>query len=71
VADAAPSELRGTAFGFLNLINGLALLLASILAGLFWDVAGPTATFLAGAAFAAVALIALLLMRQWLPAPAA
>ncbi len=70
VADSAPSVLRGTAFGFLNLITGLALLLASVLAGLFWDIAGPTATFLAGAAFAAVALIALLLVRQWLPAPA-
>jgi MFS family permease len=71
VADSAPPELRGTAFGFLNLVTGLALLVASVLAGLLWDVAGPTATFAAGAVFAAIAIIALLLVRPSLPAPAA
>ena len=60
VADAAPADLRGSAFGVFNLVQGLALLLASVLAGVFWAAAGPSATFLAGAAFALLALLPLL-----------
>ena len=56
VADSAPSELRGTAFGMYNLLTGVALLAASIIAGALWDWIGPQATFLCGAAFAALAL---------------
>ena len=63
VADAAPAELRGTAFGVFNLVSGVVLLLASIIAGGLWDLAGPEGTFLAGAAFAALALAGLLLVR--------
>jgi MFS family permease len=59
VALAAPADLRATAFGFFNLFAGIAMLLASVLAGLVWDHAGPAATFLTGAAFAALALLAL------------
>jgi MFS family permease len=62
VADTAPAALRGTAFGMFNLLTGVALLAASIFAGELWDVAGPRATFLAGACFTAVALIALVLL---------
>jgi MFS family permease len=68
VADAAPAELRGTAFGMYNLVTGLALLAASIIAGGLWDVAGPEGTFLAGAAFAAIALLGLLAIRGRLTA---
>lgn len=60
VADTAPSDLRGTGFGFFHLISGLALLLASLLAGLLWDRFGPAATFWAGAGFTALALVGLL-----------
>ena len=63
VADAAPAELRGTAFGMFNLMTGLALLAASILAGALWDVVGPKATFLAGAAITIVALLGLVAIR--------
>jgi MFS family permease len=56
VAQAAPADLRGTAFGFFNLMSGLALLLASGLAGLLWDRWGAPVTFLAGAALSAAAL---------------
>ncbi len=56
VADTAPVELRGTAFGVFNLVTGLALLLASLIAGGLWDVAGPQGTFLAGAAFTVLTL---------------
>lgn len=60
VADVAPTRLRGTAFGLFNLASGGALLLASLIAGALWDALGAPATFLAGAAFAAVAAIGLL-----------
>lgn len=60
VADTAPKELLGTGFGIFNLVSGVALLLASVIAGSLWNALGPTATFLAGAAFAAVATVGLL-----------
>ncbi|MDP3617393.1 MAG: MFS transporter, partial [Rhodoferax sp.] len=56
VADSAPADLRGTAYGFFNLMSGLAMLLASGLAGLLWDQWGASFTFLAGMAFCVVAL---------------
>jgi len=64
VADAAPADLRGTAFGVFNLVSGLALLLASALAGLLWDQFGATLTFAAGAIFSLAALL-LLGLRAW------
>ena len=57
VADTAPADLRGTAYGFFNLVSGLAMLLASSVAGLLWDRLGAPSTFLAGAAFSVAALI--------------
>ena len=59
VADHAPGQLRGTAFGMFNLVTGIATLLASVIAGALWDAVGPTGTFLAGAAFTALALLGL------------
>ncbi len=56
VADTAPPSLRGTAFGVLSLVNGLALLLASVIPGWLWDRAGASAPFLAGAVIAGLAL---------------
>ena len=64
VADTAPAELRGTAFGVFNIVSGVALLVASVVAGALWDVIGPTGTFLAGALFTAVALAVLPLARR-------
>lgn len=64
VAASAPSDLRGTAFGLFNLVSGLALLVASVLAGWLWDTRGPAMTFYAGAGFTIVAWIALLAYRR-------
>jgi MFS family permease len=64
VADTAPAELRGTAFGVFNLVSGVAMLAASIIAGALWDVIGPDGTFLAGALFTALALVALPLAHR-------
>ena len=59
VADAAPADLRGTAFGFFNLMSGIAMLIASVTAGLLWDQLGAAFTFYAGAAFCLLTLIGL------------
>ena len=59
VADTAPADLRGTAYGFFNLVSGIALLIASAVAGFLWDRLGASFTFYAGAAFSLVALMGL------------
>jgi MFS family permease len=64
IAETAPAELRGTAFGLFNLVTGLALLAASVIAGALWDVTGPQGTFLAGAAFAVLTVLGLLSVRD-------
>jgi MFS family permease len=61
VADTAPADLRGTAFGFFNLLSGIALLFASGLAGILWDQIGASFTFAAGAVFSLLALGLILL----------
>jgi MFS family permease len=63
VADASPPELRGTAFGFFNLLTGFATLAASVIAGALWDGYGPAGTFFAGLVLALLALLGLLAMR--------
>ena len=63
VADTAPADLRGTAFGLFNLASGIAMLAASVIAGVLWDTLGAAATFHAGAVFAVLA-IALLSLRR-------
>ena len=68
VADTAPAHLRGTAFGFFNLASGVAMLVASALAGLLWDRFGAGATFCAGAVFSTAALLMLALRCRRLPA---
>jgi len=52
VAQYSPAQLRGSAFGLFNLLTGLAMLAASVVAGLLWDRLGAEATFIAGAGFA-------------------
>jgi len=59
VADVTPANLRGTAYGFFNLTSGLAMLVASVLAGLIWDRLGASFTFYAGMVFCLVAGLAL------------
>ncbi|MFJ6322050.1 MULTISPECIES: MFS transporter [unclassified Rhizobium] len=63
IAETAPSEQRGTAFGMFNLVTGIALLVASIIAGALWDMIGPQGTFLAEATFAVLTLAGLFVVR--------
>jgi MFS family permease len=67
VADAAPAEARGTAFGLYNLVSGVAFLGASLAAGELWSRIGPGATFAAGAGFALLALASLGLTARGRP----
>jgi MFS family permease len=63
VADVAPAELRGTAFGVFNLVNGVAVLVASTVAGALWSRYGYSATFIGGALFAALTAVGVLFTR--------
>ncbi|MDD4915547.1 MAG: MFS transporter [Methylococcales bacterium] len=60
VADTSPADLRGTAYGFFNLVSGVAMLIASALAGFVWEYFGAAYTFYAGAGFCCVTLLLLL-----------
>ncbi|RMH86105.1 MFS transporter [Pseudomonas sp. AOB-7] len=64
VADTAPKDLKGTAFGLFNLLSGVALLLASLLAGWLWQEYGAMLTFCVGAGFATASLLLLSLRRR-------
>ena len=70
VADTAPEDLRGTAYGFFNLVSGVAMLIASAVAGLLWDRLGASFTFYAGAVFSLLALIGLCVRVSGDTAPA-
>ncbi|MEO6551768.1 MAG: MFS transporter [Croceibacterium sp.] len=60
VADTAPADLRGSAFGVFSLLAGAALLIASVLAGLLWDAWGSQVTFAAAAGFSALSGVLLI-----------
>jgi MFS family permease len=64
VAGTAPDDLRGTAYGVFNLMSGIAMLVASVVAGLLWDRLGASSTFYSGAIFCIVALIGLTKYRK-------
>jgi len=69
VADTAPADLRGTAFGLFNLAAGVATVVASVVAGALWDGLGPQVTFIAGAVFTALALAVVPLLRRSVARP--
>jgi MFS family permease len=69
IADTAPADLRGTAFGLFSLVTGVATVVASVVAGALWDQVGPQITFIAGAVFTALALAVVPLLRRWVAAP--
>ncbi len=62
VADLAPREMLGTAYGWFNMIAGVMLLPASILFGWLWQQVGAPVAFGCGAG---CALLAALLLRGW------
>jgi MFS family permease len=67
VTDTTPSSLRGTAFGIFNLASGVAMLIASVIAGWLWSKYSPPVTFYAGACFTAAALVLLVIHSRKSP----
>jgi MFS family permease len=65
VANSAPKDLRGSAFGIFNLLRGLVLLAASVIAGVLWDLVGPLATFGFASVLALLTVVALWLSRRY------
>ncbi|MGU7769632.1 MFS transporter [Burkholderia sp. MR1-5-21] len=57
VAETAPAEWRGTAYGLFNLASGVAMLLASAIAGWIWQRYGAPAMFFTGGAIVIVPLV--------------
>lgn len=64
VADVATPDLRGTAFGVFNLVSGVGVLVASVLAGLLWEGYGAPTAFWTGAGLAAAALVGFTMLRS-------
>jgi MFS family permease len=64
IANTAPTDLRGTAYGFFNLMSGITLLVASVLAGLIWDQFGASFTFIVGGVFCILTLLAIAYFRR-------
>lgn len=56
VSETSPMTLRGTAFGLFNLVGGVSMLLASVIAGAVWERFGASITFFTGAALVIVPL---------------
>jgi MFS family permease len=65
VANCAPKDLRGSAFGIFNMLRGIVLLAASVIAGFLWDQVGPQATFGFASVLALLTLVALWLARPY------
>jgi MFS family permease len=63
VADLARPELRATAYGIVNAVTGLAILPASIVAGILWEGVDQAAPFWFGALCAAGGLALLAFVR--------
>lgn len=60
VADMAPAEKRGTAYGLYYCVVGVSVLLGGIIGGEVWDRIGPAATFYLGAALAFLAMLGIM-----------
>ena len=60
VADMAPAEMRGTAYGLYYWVVGISVLLGGIIGGLVWDNIGPAATFYLGAGLAFLAILGIM-----------
>ena len=69
IANTAPADLRGTAYGMFNLMSGIALLIASVGAGLLWDTWGAASTFYVGAIICVIALLCIRVAKHTYQAP--
>jgi len=64
VSEIAPPELKGTMLGLHATVAGIALLPASVIAGLMWDRFGPAIPFVFGAALSLTAALILVFFMK-------
>jgi len=64
VAEIAPPELKGTMLGLQSTVAGIALLPASVIAGLLWDAFGSTVPFAFGATLSLLAALILVVFMR-------
>jgi len=64
VAEIAPVDLKGTMLGLHSTVSGIALLPASIIAGVLWDLYGSSVPFIFGASLALTASIILIFFMK-------
>jgi len=64
VSEIAPAELKGTMLGLHATVVGVALLPASVIAGVLWDAFGAAMPFLFGAGMAALAAVVLVVFMK-------
>ncbi|MBI2979668.1 MAG: MFS transporter, partial [Chloroflexi bacterium] len=60
VADLAPADMRGTAYGLYHSVGGISVLIGGIIGGVIWDIIGPAATFYLGASLAFIAMLGIM-----------
>ncbi len=70
VAEFAPAELRATAFGLFHFVTGIFQLLSGAFAGWLWAYHGSSAAFMAGTAWALLALAVLVAQGRRRAVPA-
>lgn len=70
VAATSPAHLRGSGFGIFNLISGVMMLVASVVAGALWQHVNPAATFVTGGALCAICLVGLAWVHPMRPSGA-
>ena len=64
VAEISPPELKGTMLGLHSTVSGIALLPASVIAGLLWTKFGTTIPFVFGASLSLLSAILLILFMK-------
>lgn len=66
IAEVSPKEYKGTMLGLHSTLVGIALLPASIIAGVLWDKVSPATPFIVGSALALIAAVSLsIIMRSY------
>ena len=64
VAEIAPPELKGTMLGLQATVAGIALLPASVIAGIMWEAINPAAPFILGAGLSIIAALILIIFMK-------
>lgn len=64
IVERAPAELSGTMLGFYGMLQGIGLLLSSLIAGLLWDTMDSNAPFLFGGVIGVLSAVMILIIME-------